>query len=654
MKNTSAIRNVLFCLFLTNFLLGCNAEPQEEESIDQLAEFIDNDLLDPEFNATMLTDAQFSETEINDTPVQLTVSAQQPPIFAQDEAASPVGNGNLEAPAITTPATTTPATTTPVTTTPATTTDTNTFATDPSMDERETSNSSGSGRSALGTNLLNLVDYSQTVPFVDLMRTARPFPLQTWADVANVEYDEHGWPIRLNGGEAVTIANMSSPEQREYIGDYIVLYEGEGKIKYRTDAKLKSSTPGRDVVTFTPTVGGGMLVAIVELNEKNPIRNIKIMMPGGICEGNIYVRVTDSSSCGDSKYLSFADNHEQIRFNPDFLSYVRGFSSLRFMDWMGTNGSHHETWADNKQVTDATWSAYGISNRQEYGGSYGAPIEILVELANLVGVDPWFTFPHLADDDYIRRFASYVKENLSPNLKPYIEYSNEVWNGHFLQFQYAVEQGEKLGLDENRFAAGAKFYSQRSVEIFKIWENVYAGTERFTRVLAAQSVNIFMTNLILEFENAYRHADALAIAPYFNNYNANHEDIKTVDDVFASLDAEKAVWAEQVKEQAELASGYSLDLIAYEGGQHLVNSNDERLTNLYIAANRDPRMGELHRWHMDEWKKSGGKHFAVFTSPGQYSKHGSWGLKEYLTQPRSQAPKYDALLKWDKENPKWW
>ena len=583
------------CLIVYScLLLGCNAEPQTIEFQD--------------------SDVEVSQTSVSDTSTP-------------DNVLSPVGSANPDG------------SVTPII---------NSFQ----DDTRRVSSS----KSALGTNLLNLNDYSQTVPFVDLMRTARPFQAQTWADIANVEYNTDGWPIRLNGSEAVTIAHLSSPRQLEYVGDYVVLYEGEGKIEYRNDATLKTRSPGKDVISFKPTVGGGILLAIVELNEKNPIRNIKIMMPGGICEGNIYVRVTNATACKTSKYLSFADNSEKIRFNPDFLSYIKDFSSLRFMDWMGTNNSILRTWGDNKKITDATWSSFGIftGTRIEDINSYGAPIEILVELSNLVGIDPWFTFPHLADDNYIREFAKYVKNNLSADLKPYIEYSNETWNGQFKQFNYFIEQGKKLGLDDNVWIGGLKYYSRRSVEIFKIWEDVYSGAGWFTSVIASQAVNFWASNVILEFENAYRHTDALATAPYLNNYATAPEDIKTVDDVFASMDAEKTEWQGYVEGQAEVANRYSLDLIAYEGGQHLVSTNDERLTELYIAANRDPRMGQQLKWHMDAWRKAGGRHFAIYTSPGEFSKHGSWGLKEYLTQPRSQAPKYDALIRWKEENPKWW
>jgi len=389
-----------------------------------------------------------------------------------------------------------------------------------------------------------------------------------------------------------------------------------------------------------------VILRITETDAQNPIRNVKIIMPGGICADNIFERVLNATSCVGSDYLSFEEHSDSILFNPDFLSYVKNFSSIRFMNWMQVNNTSQTSWSENKQLTDFSWSAFGNGT--------SAPVEVMVALANLTGVDPWFSFPHLTDDDYIRRFAEYVRENLAPNLQSYIEWSNEVWNPEYSQHHFAADRGDALALDPVRWAAQNKYYAKRSVEIFRIWENVYGGTDRFTRVLSSQSVSSFRSNLILEFEEAYKHADALAINPYFFISDPGSQDLQTIDDVFAGITASRQAWTAALDAQAEVAERFSLDLIAYEGGQHLVNRNDERLGNLYIAANRDPRMAEQNTWHMNQWRLSGGQHFVTFTSPDRFSELGTFGAKEYLTQPRSEAPKYDSYRDWIDANPRWW
>ena len=90
----------------------------------------------------------------------------------------------------------------------------------------------------------------------------------------------------------------------------------------------------------------------------------------------------------------------------------------------------------------------------------------MIDLCNRLQVDPWFCIPHLADDDYVRQFATMVRERLDPKLKVYVEHSNEVWNGQFAQARYAKEEGRRLGLSDNDFQAQLYYHSMRSVQIF--------------------------------------------------------------------------------------------------------------------------------------------------------------------------------------------
>ena len=70
----------------------------------------------------------------------------------------------------------------------------------------------------------------------------------------------------------------------------------------------------------------------------------------------------------------------------------------------------------------------------------------MVDLCNRLKINPWLCVPHLASDDYVRRFAEIVKRDWDPPLKVYVEYSNEVWNGIFEQHRYAKKQAKKLDL----------------------------------------------------------------------------------------------------------------------------------------------------------------------------------------------------------------
>jgi hypothetical protein len=97
---------------------------------------------------------------------------------------------------------------------------------------------------------------------------------------------------------------------------------------------------------------------------------------------------------------------------------------------------------------------------------------------------------------------------------------------------------------------------------------------------------------------------------------------------------------------ATLARKYGLPMIAYEGGQHLWNMSSQaapELDALFTAANRDPRMGVLYSRYLKDWTEAGGGLFMHLLDCGSFEGAGNWGALEYITQPRAEAPKFDAL-----------
>jgi len=131
------------------------------------------------------------------------------------------------------------------------------------------------------------------------------------------------------------------------------------------------------------------------------------------------------------------------------------------------------------------------------------------------------------------------------------------------------------------------------------------------------------------------------------------------DDLFAHIRTARLPAALAAsREYRKLADSYRLALIAYEGGQHLVGLNEalynNELTNAFVAFNRDPRLKQLYLDYLAGWKQAGGQLFMHYTDTGKYSKWGSWGSLEYITQPRVNAPKFDALQTFIEMNPVWW
>jgi hypothetical protein len=279
-----------------------------------------------------------------------------------------------------------------------------------------------------------------------------------------------------------------------------------------------STEPGKDIIDIqVPESGTGLNVSlnILSTNPNNHIRNIRVLMPGGICADDPYHHVDNTQACNDSHYLSFAEHYEDIRYNPDFIRFVKDYNTIRFIDLMGVNDNIVKEWNQRPKITDGQWSRlylrnmtgdlgeYGVRtesvgvdkwNRvQKFGHFGGVPVEILVDLANRTNVNPWFNIPHRSSNDYNKQFATYVRDHLKPNLKTYLEYSNEIWGtGLFIQGHYAGWKGyERFGDgkdDVNRNWSGYnEFIARRPVEIFDVWQSVFGGTKRIVRVLGAQA-----------------------------------------------------------------------------------------------------------------------------------------------------------------------
>ncbi|MBD3176158.1 MAG: hypothetical protein GF320_13340 [Armatimonadia bacterium] len=482
---------------------------------------------------------------------------------------------------------------------------------------------------ALGMNLAGPADYMTELPLVDAFKTSRPWISQRegadWGQGPALELDEHGWVTELEEGcFAETL--MLTIEGGHYPGGaYTVLYDGSGTIEFWGSGTVVEAEPGRIVLDVDPS-RGALFLRLLGTDPGDYVRNIRVIMPG------------------------FEDTYEEDPFHPVFLDRWRGVACIRFMDWMHTNNSSVAEWEDRPTLQSATYSAKGMA------------LELMVDYCNRIDADAWFCMPHLCTDDYVRQFATYVRDRLDPDLRVYIEYSNEVWNGMFAQASHAEAMGVELGIGpaERPWEGAGMYYSMRSLEIFATWEEVWGGTNRLVRVLAWQAANPWWSeNIVLPAFDAYQEADALAIAPYISfNIPAQGDDL-TADQVagwslerlFERLEShalpESLAW---IEDQKAIAEQFGLELIAYEAGQHLVGvgggENNDRMTALFHAANADPRMGALYDAYLRGWTESGGGLLANFSSVSEWSKWGSWGVLQYYDDDPSDSPKLMALTEW--------
>lgn len=485
--------------------------------------------------------------------------------------------------------------------------------------------------SPLGNNLPIPGYWTTDWPFVDVFKFNSGWLPQlvsgsTWNTGASLNLTPDGWVASLSAGQAAGVLLCRNGGHYP-AGHYVCLYEGEGTFAFAMDAAILSAAAGRIVLNVQPTVAG-IHLKLLSTNPANPARNIRIIMPG------------------------FEHTHRGQPFHPLFLQRLAHYKVLRFMHWQQTVAT-----------TNANWSERTTPGTMNQAIPNGVALETMLELCNTLDADGWFCMPHLCTDDYMTQFAAMVRDQLDPALKAYIEYSNEVWNSSFPAAAWCQAQGLTLGLSTNAYQAQLRFQSQRSVQMFQIWNTVFGGTSRLVRVMAAQAVNAWTSSTLLDWQNAAQTTDALAIAPYFGGQlgNGNQAPITqqmTVQQVLAAAAAASLANATPLAAQKAVAQSHNVELICYEAGQHMVGvgayQNDPTLISLFTTANRDPAMHGIYLADLAQWRQIGGHLRVDFNTVGPYNNWGSFGSLEYLDQPLSTAPKYQALLDFVITNPRWW
>jgi len=202
--------------------------------------------------------------------------------------------------------------------------------------------------------------------------------------------------------------------------------------------------------------------------------------------------------------------------------------------------------------------------------------------------------------------------------------------------------------------AGQKYYSQRAVEIFRQFTQVFGGNQRLIRVMGAWSANRYMTPVVMEHKNAFKSVDVMAIAPYFFVHKKALAGVNSVPSVFALLkDDKKNPYSmnnvyKMIQTQMDLAKKYGVGLVAYEGGQHLTapgtRSTKDHPNPFLIGANRAHPMEKFYIEFLQNWNRiTNGGLFVAFSAPRTCQFYGCWGITEHLNQPVSKAPKYKAL-----------
>jgi hypothetical protein len=547
----------------------------------------------------------------------------------------------------------------------------------------------GTQTSAAGLSfgLRGVVDWSVQQPFLDVFKTARPWlghSENQWGAYGSEDLgamgvlDANGWITDLPSGvdRVETFILTEMPVEAQYTaGSYRLSYDGAGEIHVH-GAEIISQANGEIWFNYTPTGEGLVTISITGTDPQNTgnyLRNIEVVKQE-------YIPAFEAGAL----------------FNPLWLDMINDAQGLRFMDWQETNNSQVQSWSDRPTVGT-------------YSYAEGVPLEVMVALANATGTEPWFNMPWNADEAYIRNFATYVRDNLDPDLRAHIEMSNEVWNWMFEQAREAsADAQERFGQDLGD--GWMQEYGARAAGMASVLDTVYAGSEdQLVKVIATHTGWPGLEESILQAPNwqalspanaaPYLSFDTYAITGYFSGglgtdakaplvlewiaqseaqarqdaatrglsgsaadaYVAEHRfdqavalAVRELRDGSVTGDAEDSLVSlfELFAYHKSVADAHGLDLVMYEGGTHVAGSgqwiNNDLLTEFFTHLNYSDGMGQLYTELLAGWEAAGGTLFNAFVDVSEPSQWGSWGSLRHL---QDSTARHDAVVEFMESHP---
>ena len=502
---------------------------------------------------------------------------------------------------------------------------------------------------SFGTNLGGLADYMTEMPFVDVMRHSRgwyttdatdgPFDTQL---VDSVPMDSDGYPLEVPyvvAGKPQIIKTIWANLSAWPVGNYTLLYDGDGDFGYFGNLAPVAQSPGKITLKYTlptdPADPGVFELRITRSNPANRVRNMRLLMPG-----------TETT-------------YQTQPFYGPFLQKLTPFKALRFMDWGQTNNwgsADAQSGYDQDQDTlRVAWAQRAQPSHATWASPKGVPYELMVDLCNQLNKDMWLCLPHNASNEYIFQAATLVKNRLKPNLKVYVEYSNETWNWMFGQAQWL----NKFGKQDTPWPERIVPYIQNAMDRWT--EGFEPQMNRCVRVVAVQAAWQDVSNRVV-FNMRPKSFDAFSPAAYFGLSDESDAILDslganaTIADVAAEAQKSKILnemgWMREQKRQ--IADSLKIPMLYYEGGQHLTPTpfgEEPTYANALVGIQRDESLYELYNEWFDFLRSlnttsqpSLFMNFS-FVSP-RSARYGSWGILESITQDVNQlaAPKYKSIM----------
>lgn len=511
----------------------------------------------------------------------------------------------------------------------------------------------GLSNPSLAFGLNESEDWSPEQPFLNRLKLGRPWfsSVGSYTTLeSNGVLDANGWPLTVpSGGIGTYMAWGEYPSMRDDLsGRYVFTYEGEGTFQY-SGMSVVSQQPGRVVVDISGSPG----IRIMTSNPNNRVRNAALVR---------------------EEQLPYYE--AGVTFNPDWIERIKDSRQVRYMDWTHTNNSSVREWSERSLPANPMWTV---------GEKASVPLEVQVELANFIGADPWFNIPLLATDEYIRNMAQYVRDNLDPDLKAHVELSNEVWNYGFTHFGTM----NQLSTAEWGRPEALGYYQKLATNMAMIWKGEFGNQadDRLVTVLGGFGTIPYNTQQHMlgtwwqphepnEYIPASQAFDAYAITSYFGTslLGSSQSLINAINDTsvdelqwmedyargqlpgFQNLEDSLPAMDVQFAAHKAILEPYGVDLILYEGGQHMhydgggIGGNAS-VQDAMRRMMRSQNMAEMYDDLWDIWQQHGDGPFMHFVDVGHSSRYGTWGLLQSLDDTN---PRAEVLFNRNNTTPAWW
>src|SRR5262249_4823126 len=136
-------------------------------------------------------------------------------------------------------------------------------------------------------------------------------------------------------------------------------------------------------------------------------------------------------------------------------------------------------------VGQPTSNASPVSGPQAYSGTItaapppGLPVADVIDLCNTVGADCWFSIPHAASDACLTALGQQFAAGLAAGRRVYLEYSNEVWNSGFPQFEHAYAMAQLDGtLPGTGYQRQQQWYARQTGHLQALFLAAWTGAGR--------------------------------------------------------------------------------------------------------------------------------------------------------------------------------